>query len=338
MKVLLLAGGDSSERNVSLDSGAAVFKALKNLGHEVVALDPATNQSLLDKKGMEYIADKSAKQEVLFPEKTDNIPILSFKSQEWREVEVVFIGLHGGVGENGAIQNLLDLAGKKYTGSNMTTSAVAMNKAIAKRLFESADILTPDWELYRLKDIPVGNVLINDICNRFEFPIIVKPNDGGSTIGLSKVNKEAELLEALEKAAAESKEILVEHFIAGRELTVAVLDGRAFPVVEIKPKNELYDYEAKYTKGKSEYIAPAPIDEELSRKMRETARKVFDMVGASGAVRIDFILDKSGKYYCLEINTLPGMTSLSLVPMAAKCEGITFEQLIEMMLQSALKK
>jgi len=338
MKVLLLAGGDSSERDVSLDSGAAVFEALKKLGHEVIALDPATNKSLLDKKGMKYIADKSFKQEVLSLEKETPAPMLSFETPDLKDVEVVFIGLHGGAGENGKIQNILDLAGKKYTGSNMTASAAAMNKAMAKRLFVSAGVATPDWALYRLKDGPLSDKMTDDICHRFELPVIVKPNDGGSTIGLTKVNKKEEILEALNLAAEESTEILVEKYINGRELTVAVLDGHSFPVVEIKPKNGLYDYEAKYTKGKSEYIAPAQIDDELSKRMRATAEKVYDIIGASGAARVDFILDETGDYYCLELNTLPGMTSLSLVPMAAKCEGIDFNRLIEMLLESALKK
>ena len=338
MKVLLLAGGDSGERDVSLDSGAAVFEALKKLGHDVVALDPATRHSLLDKKGVTYIADKSFKQEVLTLDKETPKAVMTFDSPDLSDVEVVFIGLHGGGGENGTIQNLLDLAGKKYTGSNMTASAVAMNKELVKRLMVSEGIKTPQWALYRLKDGPLDDKTAADTTERFSFPVIVKPNDGGSTIGLTKVNRREELPEAFARAAEQSKEVLVEEYIPGRELTVAVFDGRAFPVVEIKPKSGLYDYEAKYTKGKSEYIAPAPIDDNLAERMRTTAEKVYDIVGASGAARIDFLLDDTGEYYCLELNTLPGMTSLSLVPMAAKCVGIDFTRLIEMILESALKK
>ncbi|MFZ5981814.1 MAG: D-alanine--D-alanine ligase family protein [Candidatus Zixiibacteriota bacterium] len=338
MKVLLLAGGDSSERDVSLNSGAAVFEALKKLGHEVIALDPATNRSLLDKKGVNYIADKSFKQETLSLERDKTTALTTFTEPSLNDVEVVFIGLHGGAGENGTIQNLLDLAGKKYTGSNMTASAVAMNKTLAKRLFVSENIRTPRWMLCRLKDGALDNNTVASVDNLFDYPLIVKPNDGGSTIGLTKVTRKEDLLEGLKRAAAESREILVEEFIPGRELTVAVFDGRAFPVVEIRPKSGLYDYEAKYTKGKSEYIAPAPIDNDLSAQIRETAEKAYDIIGASGAARIDFILDNTGAFYCLELNTLPGMTSLSLVPMAAKCEGIDFTRLIEMMLDSALKK
>lgn len=338
MKVLLLAGGNSSEREVSLNSGAAIYAALKKQGHKVIAFDPATNRSLLDKNGSDYIANRNNFKEALLPDKLGDYPVMPLESVDLRDVEVVFIGLHGGTGENGSIQNLLDMAGKKYTGSNMTASAIAMNKAITKRLMESANILTPDWELYRLDKNPIGNALITDITNRFEFPLIVKPNDSGSTIGLTKVNREMELLEALQKAGRESGEILVEVFIPGREITVAIFDGRAFPPVEIRPKNELYDYEAKYTRGKSEYIAPASIDDDTSLKMRAAAEKVYDIIGAAGAARVDFILAETGDFYCLEINTLPGMTNLSLVPMAAKCEGIDFDRLVQMMLESALRK
>jgi D-alanine-D-alanine ligase len=338
MRVLLLAGGASNERDVSLTSGAAVFESLGRLGHQVYALDPASGNSLLNSDGKFLLsaATKTGRDAAI--KKTD-VPALAhaLSAPEIKDVDVVFIALHGGAGENGVIQCLLELAGKAYTGSDMTASAIAMDKAIAKRLFSSAGIATPEWELYRLQAMAVDEKLVKKITQRFTFPIIVKPNDGGSTIGLSIADNETALRPALEKARSESHNILVEEYIAGRELTVAVLDGEALPVVEIKPQSGLYDYEAKYTKGKSEYIVPAEIDPATAESMQETAVKAYNVIGASGLVRIDFILAENGEFFCLEVNTVPGMTNLSLAPMAARAVGIEFEELIERLLQSAIK-
>ncbi|UCC45382.1 MAG: D-alanine--D-alanine ligase, partial [Candidatus Zixiibacteriota bacterium] len=232
---------------------------------------------------------------------------------------------------------LLDLAGKRYTGSGMVASAVSMNKAIAKRLFGSIGVRTPEWKLYDTSAYKSTKALAEKIALEHSFPLIVKPNAGGSTVGLSKVNSADDLPGALEQAMKEDRKILVERYVPGRELTVAVLDHHAFPVVEIRPKNELYDYEAKYTKGKSEYIAPAEIPEDISEAVKTDAVRVFDVVGASGLARVDFLWSEPREHYCLEINTLPGMTSLSLAPMAAACEGIDFDRLLEMIIESALR-
>jgi D-alanine-D-alanine ligase len=338
MRVLLVAGGNSSENQVSLNTGAAIYESLRRSGHEVQAIDPASGRNLIAADGT-----FDARLITLSSGSTSNDAdskalSAALSTPVFRNIDVVFIALHGGEGENGMIQSLLDLSGIKYTGSGMTASAVAMNKAITKRLFASAGISTPKWELYRYTGPKDVKKFADDITSRFSFPVIVKPNDGGSTVGLTKAMCANGLPEAIESAVKESCNILVEDYIAGRELTVAVLDGEAFPVVEIRPRNGLYDYEAKYTKGKSEYLAPAPIPDAVAISVKEAAVKAFDMIGASGLARIDFLYQEPSKYYCLEVNTLPGMTNLSLAPMAAKCAGISFDQLVERIIQSALHR
>ncbi len=339
MRVLLLAGGASNEREVSLTSGEAVFGALQRLGYEVQIIDPANGMSLLGGDG-KFITSGASRstQEVVAASASSPALVKALDSCRFADMDVVFIALHGGAGENGAVQCLLELADKAYTGSDMTASAVAMDKAITKRLLASAKIQTPDWELYRLASGDIDGRLMEKISGRFSFPIVVKPNDSGSTIGLSKVEEEASLYPALRLALKESPNILIEKYIPGRELTVAVLDGQALPVVEIRAAGGLYDYEAKYTKGKSEYIVPADIGLETGQSIQEAAAKAYEIIGAAGLVRVDFILADSGEFYCLEVNTVPGMTSLSLAPMAAKAAGIGFDDLISRLIASALNR
>ncbi|MDZ4722688.1 MAG: D-alanine--D-alanine ligase [candidate division Zixibacteria bacterium] len=339
MKILLLAGGNSSERAVSLNSSAAIFDALKRLGHKVIALDTANGRSLTDSGG-KYIGNAQQKGSTeLIPSQSSALEFTSVLSApDTRDVDLVFLGLHGGDGENGSIQALLDLSGKKYIGSGMTASAVAMNKGITKRILISEGIKTPDWLCIKRTKTGFTAKVCEEILNIFTVPIIVKPNDGGSTVGLTKVTDPSQLGASLNLAAAESEYVLIEAYISGRELTVAVLDGTAFPIVEIKPKKGLYDYESKYTKGKTEYIVPAEINKEVTQSIQDSAVKAYTAVGCSGLARIDFILAESGDFYCLEINTLPGMTALSLAPMAAKAVGIGFDELIFRIIESALKK
>jgi len=339
MKVLVLAGGSTGEREVSFATGKAVVKSLQRLGHEVLAMDPASGQSLLDSDGYLQIPQGNGTAHGDVPmDALSRTLANSLSTTDYSDVEVVFIALHGGEGENGTIQNLLHLAGKKYTGSNMAASAVAMDKALSKRLMASVGVRTPRWKLAEVSDDSDAAEVAARIADGFEFPVIVKPNEGGSTIGLTKVTSPEGIAPALREAATYGEKVLVEKFIAGRELTVAVLDGRAFPVVEIKPCGGLYDYEAKYTQGKSEYVAPADIDDKIAIEMRAAALKVYEVIGASGLARIDFILDSGGDFHCLELNSLPGMTDLSLAPMALNCEGIDFDQLVALILESALKR
>ncbi len=336
MRILLLAGGDSNERSVSLKSGEAVYQGLSRLGHKVYVIDPSTGKSLLASDGnfIDYKTD-ATKQSLVSRGSTWSLAN-ALGSAGFRDIDIVFITLHGGSGENGMIQCLLDLAGKKYTGSNMTASAIAMDKAIAKRLCKAEGIPTPQWALYRMSDKLSSDDVVVDIKKRFQMPVIVKPNDGGSTIGLTKVDDVSGLGAAIEKAVAESKSLLIEQFIKGKEITAAVLDGKPLPLVEIRPKTGLYDFEAKYTKGKTEYISPAPIDEEATERIQKDAARIYEVIGAAGLARADFILTESNEHYFLELNTLPGMTELSLAPMAARAAGIDFDQLLERLIHSVL--
>lgn len=337
MKVLLLAGGDSSEREVSLNSGSAVFNALKRIGHTVYAIDPASGKSLLTSDSKFITKSIAASSGASAANPTGAMTLAkTIGSPAFRDIDVVFLALHGGGGENGSIQNLLELARKPYTGSNMAASAIAMNKAVSKRLFSSEGILTPHWKLYQFKSENIDEKIISDIQKEFDFPIIVKPNDSGSTIGLTVVKDVSDLKDALKTAIDESYNVLVENYIEGREITVPILNGEALPVIEIIAESGLYDYEAKYTKGKSEYIVPAKISKALAEDVQKAAVSTYEIIGAAGLARVDFILDKNNKFYCLELNTLPGMTELSLAPMAAKEKGIDFDKLVEMLVESAL--
>lgn len=335
MNILLLGGGNSSENQVSLNSSKAMYEALVRLGHHILAIDPTSGRKLIGSDGQfnSLLPHDQPNTAVADPQRALTTAL---GAPDMRKVDLVVLGLHGGAGENGTIQALLDLAGIKYTGSGMAASAIAMNKAVSKRLFESEGISTPAWLLVKYTGEKCEQTAVAEIQHRFTFPVIIKPNDGGSTVGLTKVKSASELPMALRAAAAEGERILVEEFIEGRELTVAVLDGEALPIVEICPKNELYDYQAKYTKGMSEYIAPAVIEESLAARIQASAVKAYDVVTAGGLARVDFMLAPNGQYYCLEVNTLPGMTNLSLVPMAAKCVGMDFDALMARIIKSAL--
>ena len=336
MKVLVLAGGDSSEREVSLTSGRAVFETLRQLGHTVYAVDPATGASLLTAEGKFITVDSGEKSNL--PDKQKALPLAFRINNDLKDIDVAFIALHGGDGENGLCQSLLELAGVRYTGAALAACALSMDKAITTRLCRSEGILTPQWEMYRLADGVIPDNLAEIIAQRFTLPVVVKPNDSGSTVGLTKVEQSAEINGALQSALKESTNILVEQFIPGRELTVAVLDGRSFPIIEIVPESGLYDYKAKYTDGKSEYICPAVIPASVTDAVRRAAVKLFEVIGCAGLARVDFILDEDGRFYCLELNSVPGMTDLSLAPMAAKADGIDFPQLMQMLLESALDR
>ncbi len=313
LNILVLAGGESAEREVSLDSSRAIAKSLIDDGHDVRVVD------LLDLPVQDMVAIRSD------------------------DTDVVFLGLHGGMGENGSIQAALEMLGMTYTGSPMAASAVAMNKDISKRVMQTLGIPTAEW--FSLK--ATGNVdeLISEVRAQHAvgsrklpaFPFIVKPTDGGSTVGLSLVENAEQLPDAIRGTAKESDLILIEDYIEGREITIAVLDGQALPPVEIKPTHKLYDYDCKYTKGKSEYFCPADIDAEIVEKLSRDAVRFYNTIGCRGYGRVDFIVAPDDSYVCLELNTLPGMTELSLFPMAARAAGIEFGELLERICLLALE-
>ncbi|HHS50292.1 MAG TPA: D-alanine--D-alanine ligase [candidate division Zixibacteria bacterium] len=293
-KVAVLCGGTSPERQVSLDTGASVLRALLNLGYDATLLDWPEGQII---------------------ERCEEIKIF----------DLVFIGYHGGFGEDGTVQSALELIGVPYTGSGAGACAVSMDKIYSKRIFEQAGIPTPAWFLWEEERAPsVKDALDN--CT-FGLPMVIKPPSQGSTVGITIAYSEAELERGVELAFQFGKKILFEDYIPGREVTVGILEGEELPVVEIVPKEGFYDYEHKYTSGATEYICPAKIPEETTREIGEMGRRAFQVLGLRHYGRADFRLD-GDKPFCLEVNSLPGMTSLSLVPKAAAAVGIDFNRLI----------
>ncbi|RPI75650.1 MAG: D-alanine--D-alanine ligase, partial [Ignavibacteriales bacterium] len=249
-------------------------------------------------------------------------------------VDLAFLALHGRWGEDGTIQSLLELKGIRYTGSKVLSSAISMDKTMSKILFQHYNIRTPDWIAVN----PEYNLssLKSEIKNKLKFPCVIKPNDQGSTVGLTICSNENEVDEAVKLALQFSNKALIEEFIPGRELTVAILDNEVYPVLEIKPKHNLYDYECKYTPGMSEYEVPAKISDEISETLKKSALAAFKALGCEGYARIDYRLSPENKEYCLEINTLPGMTSTSLVPKMAKAAGISFEDIVDRIVKISL--
>ena len=244
------------------------------------------------------------------------------------EAEVVFIALHGGAGEDGTIQALLELAGKPYTGSGVLASALAMDKAASKKMFVQEGIPTPEWILLSAGD-ELPTLHAESLGG---YPLIVKPNAEGSTVGLTVVTKAQDMPDAIALAAEYGPDVL----IPGRELTVAVLGGEALPIVEIEPQSGHYDYEHKYTAGMSEYFCPADLPEPLAARIRDLGLRAARVLGCRGVSRVDFRLSPANEPFCLEVNTIPGMTPTSLVPMAAKARGLSYDQLVGRMLDLAV--
>lgn len=327
MKVAVLMGGRSGEREVSFSTGRGIAQALRNLGHTVTSIDAADGITL--PAGDESADARTLKTVRVMPPDT---MLSAIQVPAVRDADVVFIALHGRYGEDGTIQAALELAGKTYTGSGVLASALAMDKAMSKRVFEREALPTPHWMLIEA-GVP-GSALDTSLLGGY--PLVVKPNQEGSTIGLTIVRHPSELQPAIQRAAEYDTQVLVEQYIEGRELTVAVIGEVAYPVVEIEPKSGFYDYAAKYTKGMSVYTCPAQLDKELARHLRELAVEAAQVIGCRGVVRVDFRLSEDDEPYILEVNTLPGMTPTSLVPMAAAAKGMSYDQLVARTLDLAL--
>lgn len=321
MKITVLLGGDSPERDVSLASGMGIVEALRSRGHDVSPLDPA------GKTGADAVeAHIGEAPPSDLPELSPEEALDWLRSPLLREADAVFVGLHGGAGEDGTIQALLESVRASYTGTGVLGSALSMNKDRSKALFNEAGVQTAEHLLVQADS---GASVIEEVGQLFGFPVVVKPNNQGSSVGFSFVREPEELIEAVAKAASYSSDVLVERYIAGREITVAILDGEPLPVVEIVPEGGFYDYKRKYTKGTSRYVAPAEIDSRIAERVQREAMLAYHSICCRDYARADFRMDGSGEPYCLEVNTLPGMTGLSLVPMAAKAAGIDFEELVE---------
>lgn len=297
-KIGILMGGTSLEREVSLISGKAIVEICRKLGYDTIPL--TLNGNIIE----------------LLP--------------DLKKVDLVFIALHGGEGENGSIQGFLKELGIKYNGSGVLASALGMDKNISKVLSQSIGILTPKWKLF--------NTLEDSLkYNPKSFPVVVKPNDGGSTIGLTIVHKANEMEAALCYADDNGNGILIEDYIPGRELTVTILGGMVYPIVEIVPSHESYDYECKYTEGMSDYICPANLSKSQTESIQKMSINFYNLLQCRGYGRVDFRLDPDGTPWLLELNTLPGMTATSLVPKAVAAEGILFSELIQMIINESLK-
>jgi D-alanine-D-alanine ligase len=327
-KIALLLGGSSSERAVSKSSGLSIYSALINLGYETKLIDPA------------YGKNQPKETDAFFSEKdfstvsTRNY-LEAVSSSLFDDVDLAFLGLHGKWGEDGTIQSLLEVRGVKYSGSNVMSSAVAMDKAMSKIIFRHFNISTPKWFMVERKNIEPDKIK-KKIDEMIGYPCIIKPNDEGSTVGLAVCNNPAEVESGLKLSFEYSDRTMIEEFIEGRELTVTVLDKEALPVLEIRPKHGLYDYECKYTKGMSEYYVPADIPDDLAKALQKESLEAFNALGCSVYCRLDYRLDKNNNFSCLEANTLPGMTSTSLVPKMAKAVGISFEELIDRIIKLSL--
>ncbi|MCX5718117.1 MAG: D-alanine--D-alanine ligase [Nitrospirae bacterium] len=299
-KIGVLMGGVSSEREVSLISGSAVLNALKKLGYNAVAIDAASNIC-----------------EVLKNEKVD----------------IAFLVLHGGWGEDGSIQGLLEVMGIPYTGSDVISSAIAMNKAASKKIFLYHRIPVPPFVVSNQKAISHQLSAIS-----FEMPWVVKPVCEGSSVGVSIVKDKNQLESALKTGFSYGNEIIIEKYIEGREVHIGILNDRALGGVEVKTSLEFYSYEAKYTAGLTEYILPPQIDEAVYMKAKDVALSANRVLGCSGATRVDLRIDNDGNPYVLEVNTIPGMTEISLLPKIAKETGFDFQALVEEILKDAIER
>jgi D-alanine-D-alanine ligase len=249
--------------------------------------------------------------------------------EEIKDADVVFLGLHGGQGEDGTIQALLDMAHVKYTGSGHLASALAMDKDLSKKLFRVADVSTADWLM--------APATIEQVEGMLGLPVVVKPSKEGSTVGLTVVKKRQDLAPAIAEASKYDDEVIIERFVPGRELTVGVLGKIALPVGEIISKHEIYDYECKYTPGMATEEFPAKLSREATERVQQQALAAFKALKLGGCARIDFRLTSEGEFYCLEANTLPGMTELSLIPQGAAAMGISFPELCERIVKLALE-
>src|ERR1700722_17734535 len=331
MKIAVLFGGTSEERDVSIASAAQIIPVLRSLGHQVFAVDTATGRLGFEQERQLLSAAVAAAP----PSDTEIARVrggamtLSTAAFDFRDAEVVFIALHGGAGEDGRIQALLDLAGMTYTGSNHIASAAAMDKDLSKRLFRTADVPTPDWVMAPVTSDAIGATL--------GWPVVVKPNKQGSTVGLSVVRAPGRLSVAIENALRYDTEVMVEQFIAGREFTVGVLDGKALPVGEIITPGEVFDYQSKYQVGGAREVFPADIGAAESTLIQEFALRAHAVLKLGAYSRIDFRRDARGLFWCLEANSLPGMTATSLLPQAAKAAGIEFPELLDRICRGAIK-
>lgn len=305
MKVAVLCGGNSAEREISRRSGRNVFAALQRKGWDV---------------------------DLLEIESFDGLP------QRLKPYSAVFNILHGGVGEDGTVQLLLELMGKAYVGSGPLASALAMDKVEAKKAFQGKNLPTPPWALYQGGDVQGFLAQAKELG----FPLVLKPRREGSSVGVRIIRDEAELWENVQEMIKEFPEFFAEKYVPGREITAAILDQgegpKVLPLVELRPKRAFFDWVAKYTPGECEILCPAPLAPEEGKRAKDVALEAYLLLGCRDFARVDMRLDESGVPYLLEVNTLPGMTELSLFPRAAAAAGIPYDDLVDLLLRRALSR
>ncbi len=339
MNIIVLAGGLSDERDVSLSSGSQIANALIKNGHKVLLLDlylglkevftfdeafKKYGESTYDYKvpkvapNLEKLIEKNNGRKSEIGENVINI---------CQTADIVFLGLHGGIGENGKLQAIFDLHNIKYTGSGYKGSLLAMDKIVSKEIMTVNNILTPKW-----------SIIDSENNNTIMAPAVVKPNDNGSSIGVKVAENQDELKDAIEVAKQYSSTILVEQKIEGREFSVGILGEEVLPIIELIPKEGFYDYSNKYQPGATEEITPADISRENTKRMQDIALNIFKNLGLEVYGRVDFIMDSNENIYCIEANSLPGMTPTSLLPQEAEANGINYEQLCEKIVKYSLSK
>ena len=347
MKIVVLAGGISSERDVSILSGSKIAQALRSKGHKVVTIDPYmgyekplesidslfennydfTDNAVIEKEAPDIEAVKKSRKNRSDAYFGDHVLDIC------RAADITFLGLHGGEGEDGSVQAVLKMNGIRYTGSDMLGAAIAMHKGVTKGIFMNSNVPTPMSMLYKRDFMGKGY-----LDSWTYFPCVVKPCSAGSSVCVQIVNDRDGLVAAVGAAFRYDDDVLVEEYIKGREFSVGILGGKALPVIEIIPKNGWYDYENKYQEGATDEVCPADLDPVIAEKMQCEAEHAFEVLRLKVYGRVDFLLDRRNNFYCLEANTLPGMTPMSLLPQEAAAAGIDYPSLCEKIIELSLNK
>ena len=332
-KIAVLMGGVSAERDVSLVTGLNIARTLKDSGHRVTALDVAYGDREINcekASPLERVEKLQADEAQLKLLRKNIFKTVNYLGKE--KFDLAFIALHGGYGENGQLQAMLELAEIPFTGASSASSVLSMDKDISKILVSRAGVPVAGWKMIHRNE----NLIFPE---QFGFPVVVKPNDQGSTVGLTIVEKADAFSAAVQEAQKFSDRVMVEEYIPGKELTVSVLGGKTLPTIDIQPISGFYDYESKYQSGKTNYVVPAEIPEAVNEKIHRWSKTVFETLLCRHYGRVDFRYDpETGRICFLELNTLPGMTSTSLVPKAAKSMGIQFNELLEEIITSAMNE
>ena len=342
MNIVVLAGGTSTEREISIVSGTGICKALRQKGDLAVLIDifgGIESADMQDPFPQEYDIDRAVEYMHSFD---DRIPEIQRSRRSFfgpnvleycQKADIVFLGLHGANGEDGKVQAAFDLMGIRYTGTGYLSSAIAMDKGISKQMFRMNHV-----------PVPKGCAMTRQECEKdisrlgLSFPAVVKTCCGGSSVGVYIVQDQKEYEEALENAFSYENEVVVEEYISGREFSVGVVDGKAYPVIEIRPLSGFYDYKNKYQPGSTIETCPAELSPELTRKMQEYAEAAAKALGMEAYSRFDFMMKENGEMYCLEGNTLPGMTPTSLIPQEARVLGMEYPDFCQELIRVSMKK